>query len=292
MKPKLFLQTLSASKAFRSGLSIAGQIQARQVQAGQLTRSMLWKVAGMAIASSVLLTGSEALAQVYSLGSQGSDVAAIQSALGIFADGVYGLETEAAVASFQARNGLQVDGQAGPQTLRALGLGYLVSGGGIGGPSQPLPPGSFLGREAIVRTNSGIGVNVRNRPNGQVVAGIDDGVRVRLSGRQEFSGGLTWVELAGTGGWIAAEYLVPANIGGPTDPGGPGFYGGPYRVAIPGSSDELLFQVRRFVRDAYRDSDSLRGPFINAGSFRDYAAAAALNRQLRNEGLDARVVYD
>ncbi len=292
MKPKLFLQTLSAFKAFRSGLSIAGQIQARQVQAGQLTRSMLWKVAGMAIASSVLLTGSEALAQVYSLGSQGSDVAAIQSALGIFADGVYGLETEAAVASFQARNGLQVDGQAGPQTLRALGLGYLVSGGGIGGPSQPLPPGSFLGREAIVRTNSGIGANVRNRPNGQVVAGIDDGVRVRLSGRQEFSGGLTWVELAGTGGWIAAEYLVPANIGGPTDPGGPGFYRGPYRVAIPGSSDELLFQVRRFVRDAYRDSDSLRGPFINAGSFRDYAAAAALNRQLRNEGLDARVVYD
>ncbi|GAB4460268.1 MAG: hypothetical protein OHK0037_07190 [Elainellaceae cyanobacterium] len=244
----------------------------------------------MAIASSVLLTGGEALAQVYSFGSQGDGVAAIQSALGIFADGVYGPETEDAVIAFQRSRGLAVDGQAGPETLRALGLGYLV--GGVGGPSQPVPPGSFLGREAIVRTNSGFGVNVRNRPNGETIAGIDEGVRVRLSGRQEVAGGFNWVELAGTGGWVASEYLVPANIGGPTDPGGPGYYGGPYRVAVPGGSYELLSQVRRFAGNAYLDSSSSRGSYINAGSFYDYSAAAALNQRLRNEGFDARVVYD
>jgi hypothetical protein len=319
MKPNFFLQTLSALKSFRSGLPIAGRIQQSasgdatsgnatfgNITSGdatsgnktggaiaqvthQATRSMLWKVAGMAIASSVLLTGGEALAQVYSFGSQGDGVAAIQSALGIFADGVYGPETEDAVIAFQRRNGLMVDGQAGPETLRALGLGYLV--GGVGGPSQPVPPGSFLGREAIVRTNSGIGINVRNRPDGQVIAGIDDGVRVRLSGRQDFSGGLTWVELAGTGGWVASEYLVPANIGGPTDPGFPGYYGGPYRVAVPGGSRELLFQVQRFAPGAFPDSD-VRGSFINAGSFSDYSAAAALNQRLRGEGFDARVIYE
>ncbi|GAB4142579.1 MAG: hypothetical protein Fur0046_19170 [Cyanobacteria bacterium J069] len=275
--------------------NIAGQIQPSvsiQRSPGtiaHLGRSALWQMAGLAIASTVLLTGGEALAQVYSFGSQGSAVSAIQSALGIYADGVYGPATEDAVAAFQARNGLAVDGQAGPQTLQALGLGYLV--GGVGGPSQPVPPVGSIDRDAIVRTNSGIGVIVRDRPNGFQTGGLDEGQRVRLTGRREFAGGINWAELADRSGWVASEYLVPFSIGGPTYPGGPGYYGGPYRVAIPGNSDELLFQVRRFAPNAYRDSDA-RGRFINAGSYRDYGAAAAENQRLRNLGLDARVIYE
>lgn len=38
------------------------------------------------------------------------------------ADGVYGYKTTHAVRRFQAKNGLLVDGIAGPKTLRALGL--------------------------------------------------------------------------------------------------------------------------------------------------------------------------
>ena len=57
---------------------------------------------------------------VLSLGSQGRQVALLQSALGLRADGVFGPETEAAVRSFQARHGLSVDGIAGPQTTAAL----------------------------------------------------------------------------------------------------------------------------------------------------------------------------
>jgi len=50
---------------------------------------------------------------------------AVQQALGIAADGIYGPQTRAAIIRFQRANGLVVDGIAGPQTLAALG----VSGG-------------------------------------------------------------------------------------------------------------------------------------------------------------------
>jgi lysozyme family protein len=54
--------------------------------------------------------------------SSGSSVAALQQALGIPADGIYGPQTRKAVRRFQRANGLAVDGIAGPQTLAALGV--------------------------------------------------------------------------------------------------------------------------------------------------------------------------
>jgi Transglycosylase-like domain/Putative peptidoglycan binding domain len=64
--------------------------------------------------------------------ASGSSVSAIQRALGIAADGVYGPHTRSAVRRFQRREGLAVDGVAGPATLAALGL----SGGG--GSTEPV----------------------------------------------------------------------------------------------------------------------------------------------------------
>jgi peptidoglycan hydrolase-like protein with peptidoglycan-binding domain len=61
-------------------------------------------------------------------GASGSSVSAIQRALGITADGVYGPQTRAAVRRFQRREGLAVDGVAGPATLAALGLSADSSG--------------------------------------------------------------------------------------------------------------------------------------------------------------------
>ena len=63
------------------------------------------------------------------LGSRGPAVTAVQRALGIAADGIFGPKTRAAVRAFQARNGLVVDGIVGPRTRAAL---FARSAGGSG----------------------------------------------------------------------------------------------------------------------------------------------------------------
>lgn len=61
-------------------------------------------------------------------GSRGAEVRAIQQVLkdwGLFNEditGYYGSVTQEAVKKFQRLNGLQVDGIAGPQTLKAMGI--------------------------------------------------------------------------------------------------------------------------------------------------------------------------
>lgn len=78
-----------------------------------------------------------AAADLYKKGSSGATVTEIQTRLKAWGyytgsvDGTYGSQTEKAVRYFQQSNGLSVDGQAGPETLAALGL-PAGSGGGSG----------------------------------------------------------------------------------------------------------------------------------------------------------------
>lgn len=61
-------------------------------------------------------------------GSRGDEVIQIQTKLkrwGYYngnVDGIYGSETQEAVRYFQRKNGLTVDGIAGPNTLKAMGI--------------------------------------------------------------------------------------------------------------------------------------------------------------------------
>jgi peptidoglycan hydrolase-like protein with peptidoglycan-binding domain len=51
---------------------------------------------------------------------RGADVAQLQKLLGIAPDGVFGMDTDIAVSSFQNKSGLKVDGVVGPATLAKL----------------------------------------------------------------------------------------------------------------------------------------------------------------------------
>ncbi len=76
----------------------------------------------------VICLAQSALAASFQKGSTGSTVRQIQTKLkswGYYSgavDGVYGGATESAVKAFQKKNGLTVDGKAGPQTLKAMGI--------------------------------------------------------------------------------------------------------------------------------------------------------------------------
>lgn len=108
-----------------------------------MSRSHLRRVQVFAVAAlSVLGWAANAAAQIYQPGDEGSAVEAIQSALGLRVDGYYGASTEQAVRSFQSNNDLRcVDGITGPETLEALGLGYLITNPYIPcGASSGLPP--------------------------------------------------------------------------------------------------------------------------------------------------------
>ncbi len=97
-------------------------------------------VATMAFAAAGAVAQDSPPASGGSKAGNGSSVSAIQRALGITADGVYGSQTRSAVRSFQRREGLAVDGVAGPATLAALGL----SAGG-GGATEPVSDTSSSG---------------------------------------------------------------------------------------------------------------------------------------------------
>ena len=61
---------------------------------------------------------------VYKKGSRGDEVKQIQLALGLKADGIFGVQTENAVKKFQKDNGLYADGIVGKKTLNALNINF------------------------------------------------------------------------------------------------------------------------------------------------------------------------
>jgi len=125
-------------------------------------------------------------------GSHGSTIAAVQRALGIPADGVYGSQTRRAVMAFQRAHGLIVDGIVGPQTLGALGLssgsGRTTSGDSTTG------SGTSSELQKIARCES----------SGNPAAVSPDGT---YRGKYQFSRE-TWRELGGSGDPASAPESV------------------------------------------------------------------------------------
>ena len=113
-----------------------------------------------------------AAADLYKKGSSGATVTEIQTRLKAWGyytgsvDGTYGSQTEKAVRYFQQSNGLPVDGQAGPETLAALGL---PAGSGSGGGSGSSGGGNSGDVDLLARL---ISAESRGEPyEGQVAVG-------------------------------------------------------------------------------------------------------------------------
>src|ERR671923_663307 len=71
------------------------------------------------------------------VGSQGELVAEVQRALHISADGIFGVQTDAAVRSYQRAAGLEVDGIVGLATWGSLFKAHTASGASLGGSNTP-----------------------------------------------------------------------------------------------------------------------------------------------------------
>ena len=149
-------------------------------------RALVAAVAGLAV-----MAGGAVAADSTSTSAttrSGVDVAAVQRALGIPADGVSGPQTRRAVRRFQRRNGLAVDGIVGPQTLAALGLKARAARTTTAGTSAGSASTAQL--EKIAQCESG----------GDPTAVSPDGT---YRGKYQFSRE-TWSGLGGTGDPAAA----------------------------------------------------------------------------------------
>ena len=165
--------------------------RSRRIEAARRLRRLRGRraFAAVALASLTLAAGGATAADrqpsaAKVVRSSGSSVAAVQRALGIPADGIYGPQTRRAVRRFQRANGLVVDGIAGPQTLAALGL--TAGRASRGGAAAVL--------ERIARCESG----------GDPTAVSPDG---RYRGKYQFSRA-TWRSLGGNGDPAAAPESV------------------------------------------------------------------------------------
>lgn len=106
----------------------------------------------LGVTLSVMLFKNSEVEALSKYGSRGNEVTQIQTKLkrwGYYkgnVDGIYGTQTVSAVKSFQKKNGLSVDGIAGPKTLAAMGITSSSSGSSSGSSSSNSSDVNLLSR--------------------------------------------------------------------------------------------------------------------------------------------------
>jgi peptidoglycan hydrolase-like protein with peptidoglycan-binding domain len=184
--------------------------RARRKEARQArSRDRRRKTGAIVAAATLTFAAGGAFAQGGGAGSAavrtaGSTVSALQSALGITPDGVYGPNTRRAVRNYQRNQGLAVDGIAGPVTLAHLGLASSGSGAATTQSSSQTAsngatasaPNATLARIAACESS---GNPAAVSPSGQ------------YRGKYQFSRE-TWEEYGGTGDPAAAPESVQDSI--------------------------------------------------------------------------------
>ena len=167
--------------------------------------SAMTAISGVALAatSSSSHRSASTRSATLKVGSTGTAVKRLQHKLHVSATGYYGSQTKAAVKRFQRRNGLAVDGVAGPATLRALGVrvsaasysnGGASADSGNSSSSSSVPPAL----ERIAQCESG------GNPRAISKSG-------RYRGKYQFDRA-TWKRWGGTGDPAAAPESVQDRI--------------------------------------------------------------------------------
>ena len=113
----VWAQSLSRSRTRRAAAYAAARRKLRTRGGGVSSVLVL-----VALGSVAGIAGAHQNASPIKSAASGSTVSAVQEALGVEADGVYGPITKAAVTRYQKKQGLAVDGVVGPETLGSLGL--------------------------------------------------------------------------------------------------------------------------------------------------------------------------
>lgn len=147
--------------------------------------------AGAGVAGAQSVEGSIYLAS----GSSGSQVSAVEEALGVPADGYFDKQLTNAVRGFQSENGLMVDGIVGPETAGALGL--------TSAPAEPTAP-SGGGGSSSSSGNATLEQIAQCESGGDPTAVSADG---QYRGKYQFSRE-TWAALGGSGDPAAAPESV------------------------------------------------------------------------------------
>ena len=170
--------------------------RARRAETSRRRRRLrLSRSGAAALLAGMTLAAGAAVAQDQTPGGSsstrsGSSVVALQKALGIAADGVYGPQTAAAVRAFQRNHGLAVDGVAGPATMSALGIsGSAASAAPSGGGAASGAPSAALAK--IAQCESG------GDPTAVSASGV-------YRGKYQFSRE-TWRDMGGSGDPAAAS---------------------------------------------------------------------------------------
>jgi peptidoglycan hydrolase-like protein with peptidoglycan-binding domain len=132
-------------------------------------------------------------------GSSGSQVSAVEEALGVPADGYFDKQLASAVSSYQSENGLAVDGIVGPETGAALGI--------AGAPAESTVP-SESGASSSSTGNATLEQIAQCESGGDPTAVSADG---QYRGKYQFTQE-TWAALGGTGDPASAPESVQDEL--------------------------------------------------------------------------------
>ncbi|MDJ0773695.1 MAG: peptidoglycan-binding protein [Mastigocoleus sp. MO_167.B18] len=203
-------------------------------------------------------------------GDSGSNVRKLQRLLNINTDGLFGPGTEAAVKRFQRANRLPITGVVDSRTWDKLTK------------TSPKPV-SCINRPTISYGAKGKDVTYLQKrlrdwgyfssnPTGYFGPKTEAAVRRFQQAKELYPDGVvsknTWKALGNTGCTTTKFHAV----------------------VVPLTVPEILERVRSFAPNATVYNYRL-GRYVSAGKFTNYYTAKELNDRLRNNGLDARIVY-